>query len=121
MKQFLRRIRWALIKGSVLRKVGEMGIIGYPTIIWIELGGGREIYINEGAEVFLKALEAKADEITQAIVEEFTPDHLKPIEKRQFSITQNIKRKREWDIQEKKEWDAKMSVLDEMEKNMQFA
>lgn len=118
MKQFLRRIRWALIKGSVLRKVGEMGVAGYPTIIWVELGGGREIYINEGTEIFLKALEAKADEIFQAIVEELTPDHLKSIEKRQFSITQNIRRKREQDVREKKEWDAKMSALDEMEKNM---
>lgn len=119
--KWLRRIWWALvIRRIVLGKVEEMGIVAYPTILWIELGGGKEIYINKGTEAFLDAVEKKAIDILDTLVKELTPDHLRPIEEREGSITRNIAAMRAIRDRELKEEQEKLALVDRMDKNAQF-
>ncbi len=100
--KLLRKIWWHLrVHSLVVAAVQRNSIlIGYPTTIWVDLGGGKEIFFERGTEAFLTALELKMNEISNRLVESLIPDELKPIERRFRSKSMTITRRREHQAEE---------------------
>lgn len=118
MKRLLRRIWWAFVKRAMLEKIGKIPAVGYPLILWIELGGGKEIYFDQGSRPFVDELQRRGDEIITRLQEAIMPDDQRPIERRENSITRNIARMRGYRREVEENHRVQQALIDEMEKNL---
>lgn len=116
MKPLLRRIWWILLGPRVRENLSSMGLVGYPMVIWLELGGGREYYFEHGSEAFTNEVERVAKEKFEDLVDACCPDHLKRIEKRWGSITCTIARLRAIRAQKQEEHRAKLAMIAELDR-----
>lgn len=117
--KWMKRILWMLRYPLIVKACNQMGLVGYPTLVWVEFEG-KKVFLEKGWKTFVEELEKHANLILARLVESCKPDHLKPIEERENSITSNITLMRRIRKQEEQDWNDQMSLINEMEKNMQF-